>query len=159
LKILVADTSPLISLIVINKLSVLTDLYEEVYLPKEVWDELNVHLEIATYREDLLRLSYFVKSVDTPFYNAKIDKGELEAIALYKQLNADFLLIDDKKAREVAEENNINCIGTLAILIKAKHNKLLPLLQPVFQDLLRNKRFYQKELLNSILTFEKEGLL
>jgi predicted nucleic acid-binding protein len=41
LKILVADTSPLISLIVINKLSVLTDLYEEVYLAKEVWDELN----------------------------------------------------------------------------------------------------------------------
>jgi uncharacterized protein len=83
----------------------------------------------------------------------------LEAIALYRQLNADFLLIDDKKAREVAEENNINCIGTLAILIKAKHNKLLPLLQPVFQDLLRNNRFYQKELLNNILAFEKEGLL
>jgi uncharacterized protein len=159
LKILVADTSPLISLIVINKLSVLTDLYEEVYLPKEVWDELNAHLEITTYREDLLRLSYFVKNVTAPFYNPKIDRGELEAIALYKQLNADFLLIDDKKAREVAEENNINCIGTLAILIKAKHNKLLPLLQPVFQDLLRNKRFYQKELLNRILIFEKEGLL
>lgn len=159
MKILVADTSPLISLIVIDKLSVLTDLYEEVYLPKKVWDELNAHLEITAYSKDLLRLSYFVKNINTPFYNPKIDKGELEAIALYKQLGADFLLIDDKKAREVAEENNINCIGTLAILIKAKHNKLLPLLKPVFQDLLRNKRFYQKELLNNILAFEKEGLI
>jgi predicted nucleic acid-binding protein len=69
------------------------------------------------------------------------------------------LLIDDKKVRDVAEEHNINYIGTLAILIKAKHNKLLPLLQPVFQALLGKKRFYQKELLNKILTVEKEELL
>lgn len=159
MKILVADTSPLISLIVIDKLPVLTALYSEIFIPNEVWNELNTHLELAVYKKELLTLSHFIKTVEIPFYAPQIDKGELEAIALYKQLHADFLLIDDKKAREIAEENNINCIGTLAILIKAKHNKLLPLLQPVFQDLLNKKRFYQRELLNNILSTEKEELL
>ena len=159
MKILVADTSPLISLIVIDKLPVLITLYSEIFIPNEVWNELNAHLELAVYKKELLTLSHFIKNVEIPFYSPQIDKGELETIALYKQLNADFLLIDDKKAREIAEQNNINCIGTLAILIKAKRNKLLPLLQPVFQDLLNKKRFYQRELLNNILTTEKEELL
>ena len=159
MKILVADTSPLISLLLIDKLSVLTTLYAEIYIPLEVWNELNTHLEITVFQKQLQVLENFVRTVDIPFYAAQIDKGELEAIALYKQMNADLLLIDDKKAREIAEANNINCIGTLAILIKAKHNKLLPLLQPVFLDLLSKKRFYQKELLNNLLSNEGEELI
>jgi uncharacterized protein len=88
---LVAGTSPLISLIVIDKLPVLITLYEEVYIPNEVWNELNTHLEIGTYKKDLQTLSYFVKTVETSFYSSQIDKGESEAIALYRQLNADFV--------------------------------------------------------------------
>ena len=151
-----ADTSPLISLLLIDKLSVLTKLYTEIYIPQEVWNELNMHLEINVFQEQLHILEKFVRTVDIPFYAPQVDKGELEAIALYKQLNADLLLIDDKKARVFAEANHINCIGTLAMLIKAKHNKILPLLQPVFLDLLSKKRFYQKELLNSLLSNEGE---
>lgn len=120
---------------------------------------MNTLLEIRVFEKQLHLLENFVRTVDTPFYAPQIDKGEQEAIALYKQLHADFLLIDDKKAREIAEAYNINCIGTLAILIKAKHNKLLPLLQPVFLDLLSKKRFYQKELLNNLLLNEREELI
>jgi hypothetical protein len=41
-----------------------------------------------------------------------MDYGESEAITLYKELNANFLLIDDRKARLIAESMKVNCIGT-----------------------------------------------
>lgn len=39
-----------------------------------------------------------------------MDYGESESILLYEELKADYLLIDDNKARMLAESLNINCI-------------------------------------------------
>jgi predicted nucleic acid-binding protein len=74
-------------------------------------------------------------------------------------LNATFLLIDDKKGRQMAEANNINCIGTLAVLISAKHKNLISEIKPYFEMLLSKKRFYKKDTLNQILATEDEPLL
>jgi predicted nucleic acid-binding protein len=67
-------------------------------------------------------------------------------------------LIDDKKGRQIAEKNMVSCIGTLAILIKAKRENLVPKLKPLFEFLLNNKRYYQIEILNQILLVENEPL-
>jgi predicted nucleic acid-binding protein len=48
LKIPVADIRLLISLIVIDKLSVLLSFYKEIFIPEAVWKELNNHVEINT---------------------------------------------------------------------------------------------------------------
>jgi predicted nucleic acid-binding protein len=42
------------------------------------------------------------------FLDAFADAGETEAMLLYKQLNADKLLIDDRRGRKVAKINRIN---------------------------------------------------
>ena len=159
MKILIADTSPLISLIVTNKLPLLFKLYNEIYLPKAVWDELNNHIEISIFKDEMSSLSPLVKEVEVNMVFSAIDKGEIEAITLYQMMNADLLLIDDKKAREVAESININCIGTLAILIKAKRVNLIPSLREIFLELLIKKRYYKIEVLNQILLIEKEELI
>jgi len=39
---------------------------------------------------------------------------------LYEELKADYLLIDDNKARVLAESFNMNFIGTLGLLCKSK---------------------------------------
>jgi predicted nucleic acid-binding protein len=70
---------------------------------------------------------------------------------LYEELNANYLLIDDNKARLIAESLNINCIGTLGLLIKAKQKGLLTELKPLFEKLLLFGRFFSKRLLNDIL--------
>jgi predicted nucleic acid-binding protein len=80
-----------------------------------------------------------------------MDYGESESVILYKELDADFLLIDDKKARNIAENYNINCVGTIGILIKAKELGIIDSLKPIFSSFLNNKRFYSIELLNTIL--------
>ena len=80
-----------------------------------------------------------------------MDYGESESIILYKELEADFLLIDDKKARSIAENFGINCIGTIGLLPIAKDKGLIESLRPLFEMFLQNHRYYSIELLNSIL--------
>ena len=64
---------------------------------------------------------------------------------------ADYLLIDDNKARLVAESLNINCIGTLGLLLKAKQKGLITDLKPIFEKLIVYGRFFSRKLLNDIL--------
>jgi len=51
-------------------------------------------------------------------------------MALYKQLSADALLIDDHRARVIAEHNHIHCIGALGILLIAKQNGVIEKVAP-----------------------------
>ena len=80
-----------------------------------------------------------------------MDYGEAESVTLYRETQADFLLIDDKKARTIAENLHINCIGTLGVLLIAKEKKRVADLRSIFEQLLANKRFYSLQLLNRIL--------
>lgn len=154
--LLIADTSPLISLLVIDQLNLLDQLFEEYYLPKAVWDELNSHNELTDYADQLSLLSLRVKEINTVYVPMPgIDVGETEAIILCKELQADVLLVDDKKAREVAELLGINCTGTLAVLLRAHGKGLINELKPLFMTLIRENRYYSKILLNQLL--EKVG--
>ncbi|MCD4698514.1 MAG: DUF3368 domain-containing protein, partial [Bacteroidales bacterium] len=81
---------------------------------------------------------------------------ESESVILYKELQADFLLIDDKKARRIAENFGINCIGTIGLLSVARDEKIILELRPLFEIFLQNKRYYSITLLNTILTKHKE---
>ena len=80
-----------------------------------------------------------------------MDSGESESVMLYKEMQADFLLIDDKKARSIAENFSVNCIGVIGLLAVAKDRGLIKELKPIFETFLSNKRFYSPELLNAIL--------
>jgi predicted nucleic acid-binding protein len=160
LETVVLDTGPVISLSMIDKLDLLPHLFDKIFIPNAVWEELD--------RSDFSRnfpkvRSFFegrVKNVNS--FNELIlitDYGESESMLLYKELGADFLVIDDKKARLIAEELEIDCIGTLAVLVKAKEKGLISDLKPVFENLIQNRRYYSKSVLNEILSRQKEGAL
>ncbi len=157
--LLIADTSPLISLILVNKLDVLEKVFPNYVLPEAVWDELNNHNEIRSFKKELNQLSKKVKQVKNYFSLSGIDIGETEAIILYKELNANYLLIDDKRARQTAESMDIKCIGTLAVLYKAKQKRIIKELLPVFLQLLEMKRFYSKSYLNLFLSKAGEKII
>lgn len=70
-----------------------------------------------------------------------LGRGEIEAMLLYKNLAADYLLIDDRRARAIAESNEIRCVGALGILLLAKHQNLIAQIAP-FVDILRNSSLH-----------------
>ena len=88
-----------------------------------------------------------------------MDYGESESLILFKELHADFLLIDDKKARNIAESLDIKCIGVIGVLLIAKDKGLIENLKPIFEIFLQNKRFYSIDLLNTILISKGEDKL
>lgn len=68
-----------------------------------MWQELNTHREIAAYQPGLASLAERVRKVVLHFSISGIEWGETEAILLYQEVEVDYLLIDDRKAREKAE--------------------------------------------------------
>ncbi|MGD1712441.1 hypothetical protein [Hydrocoleum sp. CS-953] len=50
-----------------------------------------------------------------------IHRGEAEAIILALELNADILLMDERKGRALAVSYNLKVIGLLGVLLEAKN--------------------------------------
>ena len=65
--LLIADTSPIISLLLIEKMDILENLFPNCLIPQAVWDELNNHQEIRVYQTQLNQLSQKVKKITCHF--------------------------------------------------------------------------------------------
>lgn len=130
--ILIADSSALVALSVCDSLDLLDALFGEVKVPQAVFDEVSVnHKPESAVLERYLQGK--VESVDTEKYvylDAYADAGETEAMLLYKQMSADWLLIDDKRGRKIAAVNHINTIGSLGVLLSAKKRGLISAVKP-----------------------------
>ena len=150
--LVISDSGPIFSLATIDKLEILDFLFDEVVIPRAVWEELTRDKTTASYQKIVSFFESKVKEIsgfnDLTFV---MDYGESEAVILYKELNADYLLIDDKKGRKIAENFHIHCIGTIGILAIGKERGLFDELKPLFESFLRNKRYYSLKLLNLIL--------
>lgn len=110
-------------------------LFGEVYVPRAVYDEVSQQSKgesekLALYCKDkVLDISSEIN------LNITLGSGESEAIILYKEKCADFLLCDDKKAKKFAMSFGVNVIGSLGILLKAKEKKLISEIHPLIEKL------------------------
>lgn len=154
--LLIADTGPIISLLLIEQFEALEHLFPEFLIPQAVWEELRSHHEISVYQDELNRLAPKVRKITYHFPISGIERGETEAIMLYRELHADYLLIDDKKAREKAELFDIKCIGTLGVLFLARQQGMISELRPLFEQLVNKHRYYAKKYLNLFLRKAEE---
>jgi uncharacterized protein len=155
--LVIADSGPIFSLAVVDKLSLLNLLFDEIKIPRAVWAEITLNENTPFFNQ--IRDFFKDKVCDIKGFNELsfiMDYGESESVVLYKEQQANFLLIDDKKAREIAENLGINCIGTIGLLSISKDKGFIKELRPVFKAFLENKRFYSLRLLNSVLLQKNE---
>jgi predicted nucleic acid-binding protein len=71
----------------------------------------------------------------------ELDDGEAEAIALAVELQAELILIDERRARAVATRLGLNVVGVLGVLVEAKHRALVPHLKPILDALITRAGF------------------
>jgi predicted nucleic acid-binding protein len=127
--IVVSDSSPLHYLILINKTELLHVLFGEVIIPTSVCEELVCSGAPSEVSEWIKSPPQWVRFCSAKLIapSLPLGKGEIEAICLARELRADLLLVDDKKARHIAEEQGLVVTGTLGILRTAHERGLVKL--------------------------------
>lgn len=145
---------------VINQLELLEKLFPNIIAPPSVLQEIRRGRD----KVESIKILDFIQnrvyhSRKEPELQFRLGKGETEAIALCIELKVDLLIIDDKKARQVAESYNIKCIGTLGLLTLAKKRGFIKELRPYFIRLVKKERYFALELLNDILALNKESAI
>ena len=130
--IVVSDTTPLISLLKIERLDLLEKLFGEVMIPQAVYNELTVDerfkLEAIQIRQkDFIKVKTVNNSESASILKRAtgLDQGESEAIVLTDELKADILLMDEAKGRNVSMQMGIRIMGTIGILMAAYEEKEL----------------------------------
>lgn len=130
--IIVADTTPLISLMKIGQLDLLEKLFGEVQIPEAVFEELiynsNYPEESKLIRESQFIIKVFVNNtsaVELLHRSSGLDAGESEAIILSDSLNASLLLMDEVKGRQVEKQMGIPLMGTLGLLLVGYKENIL----------------------------------
>ncbi len=139
--ILIADSSALVALSIVDKLDVLEKLFGDVYVPRAVYDEVSQENKAESYKLKNYCKDRVLDIQSSANFNITLGKGESEAIVLYTEQNADFLLCDDKKAKKFAQSFGLKVIGSLGILLKAKEAELIGEIAPLI-EILRDSRIF-----------------
>jgi predicted nucleic acid-binding protein len=162
--IIVSDTSPINNLAEINQLHLLHQLYGTVLIPEAVFQELTDPsfpvagaTEVQTF-DWIQTLTVSDRTLVEAMSN-ELDIGEAEAIALAVEIQADQVLIDERRGRLVATRLNLRCIGILGILVEAKSQGLIAEVKPLLDALVNEAGFWVAEpLYNSILRLVGEKI-
>lgn len=124
--IVISDTTPLISLLKIGRVDLLEKLFGKVMIPCAVYDELTADERFLLEADQVRQKNFIVvrsvnnpKSVSVLKRATGLDQGESEAIVLTDELNADILLMDEAKGRNVSSKMGLRIMGTIGILMAA----------------------------------------
>ncbi|GCL40215.1 hypothetical protein SR1949_53490 [Sphaerospermopsis reniformis] len=158
---IVSNTSPISNLAAIGQLTLLQQLYGNLFIPPRVYQEIVAcgctdPGTLALQTVDWIQV-ISVTNVDLVDTLQKIlDPGEAEAIALTVELNADRLIIDERKGRNEAIKSRLQVTGLLGIVLAAKQKGIIPLVKPILDDLTANGFWIRKQLCVEILSIAGE---
>lgn len=134
--IVVSNATPLIGLASINRFDLLQKLFGEIIISQAVYDEVVVtgHVEggakIEASSASWVKIIPVHDNLAVEVLLDELDRGEAETIVLARELNADLVLMDEKKGRRKLSQMAYAKIGTVGILLKAKQERLISQLEP-----------------------------
>jgi predicted nucleic acid-binding protein len=125
----ISNTTSILSLLKINRLSLLKELYGSVIVPQAVFQEIENGKE-KPYYTDLSKLGWInIQQIINPGsldYFFDLDRGEAEVLLLARELKADLVILDENLGRRYARQLDLTLTGTIGILLRAKQKGLIP---------------------------------
>lgn len=136
-----------ISICSAGHLDLLRQLYDEIVILTTVFNEVTNVGNTDAIARVIPTLSWIKtqSATDQELVNtlrAELDPGEVEAIALAVELNADRLLMDERLGRAAAMRAGLQVTGVLGILIAAKRNNLIQEVKPLLDALIEQVGFW-----------------
>lgn len=141
-KVVVADSSCLIGLSKIRHLDILEKLLGRILIPPAVYQEVVVRGAGRPGARDVANADWIETreigdNLALKTLKLTLGAGESEAIVLAADCAADFLILDDGKARQIALGLDLPIVGTVAVLEKAAEKGLLADLPGTLEQLRR----------------------
>lgn len=149
--IVVSDTSAINALLHVKQVHLLSQLFGKIYIPAAVKTELDhshqilpafIHVAVINNVDFRQRLE------------VRLDPGEAEAIVLAKELNADYLLIDEQYGRRIAQQEGLRVIGLMGALLIAKKKGLILSLRAITAEIEAKANFRISEEVKEYLFIE-----
>lgn len=130
----VCNTTPIIGLMSINRLSLLEELFEENIIPEAVERELCANS--SKHQQEIEKIKKCIANGKFKVYHVQNEEavkqlygrlhyGELEVIISAKECGLSLAIIDERAARKMASSFLVDTIGILGILTLAKQQGLI----------------------------------
>jgi predicted nucleic acid-binding protein len=126
----VVNATPLIALSLVGQLSLLHEMFDEVIVPTAVYEEVVTRghgrpgaSELA--QADWLQVMPFQGALTIEPMLLGLDAGELSVLLLARELQPDWVVVDERLARRVAQAMGLPVKGTLGVLLAATWAGLL----------------------------------
>ena len=141
----------------INQLDLLRKIVGKVVIPKAVEVEILEYSNTVYYgtidleQEKWISVLPVHTEAQVQLLLPTLDKGEAEVIALALEKQAELVLIDELTGRKVAESLNLNILGSVGILIRAKQMGEINAVKPFIDEMVRQGVRYSQRFIVSIL--------
>jgi predicted nucleic acid-binding protein len=148
----ICNTTPFIALASVDQVQLLKEVYNSVFVPAAVIDELrqggpipvpDVHdyawIKVVPNIEDISNRMLF-----------QLDFGERQVVIRALRDDADLVLIDDRLARNIAEYLGLKVKGTLGVLVEAKRRGLIGSFRNLSLRMRKEGIYYSQRLIEEI---------
>jgi predicted nucleic acid-binding protein len=153
--LVVSDASPITSLLQVGQANLLPALFGRILIPPAVKDEL---LRFHSSLPDYLQVQAIQDRPAAESLSHALDRGEAEAIILAEECHADYLLMDEKTGRSIAEARGLRIVGLLGVLLMAKKAGQIPSVGRLIAELESLAGFFVSDNVKQIvLTAAGEG--
>ena len=149
----VVNTTPIISLAAIGRLDLLEQLFGKITIAEAVYQEIKAKQSYGT--DEIDRPWIEVRAIQGRLYKQlllnQLDSGEAETVILAKELNADFVIIDENLGYRFATHAGLTPIRKLSLLLRAKERGDIPQVKPLLDEMIAKGRWYSAAVYRAFL--------
>lgn len=154
--IVVSDSTILMGLAKIEKIALLRSLFQVVYIPEAVFQEVTEAGEQRPGAQEVKESEWIIKKAISDHTQVNLlltslERGEAEVLVLAKEMKADLILLDEEKARKSAVLAGFKIIGLIGVLIIAKQMGLIKSIKSVLEHLQKENFRLSNKIVNEAL--------
>jgi predicted nucleic acid-binding protein len=154
--IVISDSTVFIGLAKIEKLSLLSNIFQKVYVPEAVYNEVVEKGRKKPGAKEVRESLWIIKkkvsdNTQVNLLMVSLERGEAETLVLAKEMEADIILLDEEKARKSAVLAGFKVIGLIGILIIAKQMGLIKNIKPYIETLQEKNFRISNKIVNKAL--------